>query len=709
MSLNAVQARPGCGCGGSGGCGSGGCGGSGVAAADLAATAFVRPRFFAGQLLTEDDLGTLIAYTTAKNRLHNRYLFGAGVVCGLWVSCDPCGGGTVTVHPGYALDCCGNDLVLACPATLDVNAMIRDLRAAQLGQDCGDPCADQDTQSAGRQNVATTRHYRLYARYGEQATDPVAPYATGEPCGQVACEPTRIREGTSFVLKCPGDTPAPDDLWCRLRACLPSDEIRRRQVRLAAYSGPMIAAVAAVEHPPSFSQEDADELRKLQTGLAEARSAAGEDQVRSAIEHVRRLAAVLARYDLAKDRPRLAGLPDARAGLRDAAAALAGTAAGYDPLDRPAADALLAQAAQLADRPATLPGLQMAMLAQGRPLDDKVLAGLTSDAAAVLEWLLDRLENDPALADCQLRWQAQAMSLATATKGEAPAMRSLGRAGSELAELFTRVVADCICAALNPPCAPCEDTDVLLACLEVRDCTVVRICNADRDYVISGSALRYWLPTGLLQQGLEFLCCRAELGRDVAKAEPGRLAFAEAGFGTGEPMATVPWDLLGLPEPADLLRKAAERVGAVRAATAVPQPRPASPAASAMADSGTVQQVTALAERVAKLTEQLTETQTRLGETQANLRDTQANLSVLGSGPSAKTSQASTSQSRTRRASPRKTAAEPPADAAKSGTGSNSSGQQAEASQSPADAGASPADSGAAAARPDAPEVSDGA
>lgn len=266
-------------------------------------------------------------------------------------------------------------------------------------------------------------------------------------------------------------------------------------------------------------------------------------------------------------------------------------------------------------------------------------------------------------------------------------MRSLGRAGSELAELFTRVVTDCICAALNPPCAPCEDTDVLLACLEVRDCTVVRICNADRDYVISGSALRYWLPTGLLHQGVEFSCCRAERGRDVVKAEPGRLAFAEAGFGTGEPMAAVPWDLLGLPEPAGLLRKVAERVSAERVGAARAAP----------ADGATAQQITALAERVTELTEQLTETQAR--------------LSALGSGPATKTSQGSTSQASTGRASTRRrrSAAERPADAAKSGAGSGSSGQQAEATASPADAGASPADSGAATAGPDAPEVSDGA
>ena len=331
-------------------------------------------------MLTEDDLGLLTAYTTAKDRLHNRYLFGAGVVCGLWVSCDPCGGGTVIVQPGYALDCCGNDLLLACPTTLDINAMIRDLRAAQLGKDCGDPCAGQGTQSAGRQETPITRRYCLYARYGEQDTDPVAPYATEEPCGQVACEPTRIREGTGFVLRCPEDALPPNDLWSRLRACLPAKETLRHAGRLRAYSGPMIAAAAAAEHPPIFGQEDADELEKLRAGLAKARQAAGEDQIESATEQVRELAAILAKYDLAKDRPQLAGIPEARNELRDAAAALTGSVAATwdDPLDRAAVGALLAQAAQLADRAAARPVPQLAMLAQGRPLDDSVLAVLTS-------------------------------------------------------------------------------------------------------------------------------------------------------------------------------------------------------------------------------------------------------------------------------------------------------------------------------------------
>jgi hypothetical protein len=105
--------------------------------------AYVRPRFFSGQLLTEDDLQSLADYVSAKGRLHNRHFFGDGVVCGLEVTCNPCGGGKVIVDPGHALDCCGNDLVLSCATELDINAMIRELRTKQLGgYDCGDPCKD---------------------------------------------------------------------------------------------------------------------------------------------------------------------------------------------------------------------------------------------------------------------------------------------------------------------------------------------------------------------------------------------------------------------------------------------------------------------------------------------------------------------------------------------------------------------------------------
>src|SRR5262249_37719551 len=39
-----------------------------------------RPRFFAGQLLSEEDLRALDHYIVGKNKLHNRYVHGWGVV-----------------------------------------------------------------------------------------------------------------------------------------------------------------------------------------------------------------------------------------------------------------------------------------------------------------------------------------------------------------------------------------------------------------------------------------------------------------------------------------------------------------------------------------------------------------------------------------------------------------------------------------------------
>src|SRR4051794_33293415 len=79
---------------------------------------FCRPRFFAGQLLTDDDLNRLDGYMRGKNRLHNRYLQGSGTVAGLEVVCSPCEG-VVTVRSGYALSPCGDDIVVC--ADEDVN------------------------------------------------------------------------------------------------------------------------------------------------------------------------------------------------------------------------------------------------------------------------------------------------------------------------------------------------------------------------------------------------------------------------------------------------------------------------------------------------------------------------------------------------------------------------------------------------------------
>ena len=69
-----------------------------------------RTLFFAGRLLTADDLQQEQDYFRGKSRLHNRFLHGWGIVAGLSVIVDQ--GTTVVVSPGLALDCAGNELVL---------------------------------------------------------------------------------------------------------------------------------------------------------------------------------------------------------------------------------------------------------------------------------------------------------------------------------------------------------------------------------------------------------------------------------------------------------------------------------------------------------------------------------------------------------------------------------------------------------------------
>ena len=96
-----------------------------------------RPRFFAGQLLSEEDLNRLDHYIVEKNKLHNRYLHGWGVVCGLEVFCHPCEG-QVTVTSGYALSPCGDDIVLCADDVVNVCDLIQRCRERER-LDCEPP------------------------------------------------------------------------------------------------------------------------------------------------------------------------------------------------------------------------------------------------------------------------------------------------------------------------------------------------------------------------------------------------------------------------------------------------------------------------------------------------------------------------------------------------------------------------------------------
>ena len=74
-----------------------------------------RVHYFTGQLLTAADFETEQHYFLERQRRHNRCLHGWGVVHGLKVTISKKGGpsGTVYVSPGCALDCIGDELIVA--------------------------------------------------------------------------------------------------------------------------------------------------------------------------------------------------------------------------------------------------------------------------------------------------------------------------------------------------------------------------------------------------------------------------------------------------------------------------------------------------------------------------------------------------------------------------------------------------------------------
>jgi hypothetical protein len=135
-----------------------------------------RPRFFPGQVLTDDDLNRLEQYVIAKGKLHNRYFHGSGVVCGMEVVCDPCSTTNVTVKPGYALSPCGEDIIVCSDASVNVCDLINQCKPRN---DC-DPYGAQPPADCKQ----GTQRFVLSICYNETPSRGVQPLMS-EPC---ACD-----------------------------------------------------------------------------------------------------------------------------------------------------------------------------------------------------------------------------------------------------------------------------------------------------------------------------------------------------------------------------------------------------------------------------------------------------------------------------------------------------------------------------------------
>lgn len=548
-SSNTKSASP-CSCGGAAsscscGCGSGVCKDQG----------FKRPHFFAGQLLTEEDLQSLADYVVAKNRLHNRELFGDGVVCGLEVNCHPCGGGKVIVQPGYALDCCGDDIVVPCPQTLDINAMIRDLRL-RSGFDCGDPCADKSKDDCKDDTTSDTssstdpkdpksvakpkdppREYCLYVNYCEQPTDPVNPYSTGETCGVTSCEASRVQEGFRFELRCREKAHPPADLLSRLCKCMDDvpglERAAKALTLLGAHGRDAVLAIERISRntPTAFSAAQVTELENSVQAVSTAANATKqtEESVRTAIDSTRTAASIISRF-LSTPKEELGKIiePKGQVVERVLTSALALRTDAPKLALKILPTALEQEYARAhievingwttptpnIDPKTRLLSPEVRYLNEGVVYTRGFAAGSAAELAALREWLLDRLDENVLRTDCRLRLDV--MKVALTPDNQAEGLPTLTKAHQQLGNAFLRYHSACACTALNPPCPPCEDTGLLLACLEVDECDVVKICNLDRKFVLTWLSMRYWLPLADIGDEFEELCCDG--GKNMMKS-----------------------------------------------------------------------------------------------------------------------------------------------------------------------------------------------
>lgn len=127
-----------------------------------------RPLFTAGMVLSDSDLTALVDWTRTRLALQ-RYRDGWGVVCGLDVRCDPDRPGWVAVDPGYAVGCCGEDVVLCEPQHVDLTGCC----AVET------PCPDPRQDDVGKSGIEEGLGWKS----GDAHKGSSAKGGRGDPCG----------------------------------------------------------------------------------------------------------------------------------------------------------------------------------------------------------------------------------------------------------------------------------------------------------------------------------------------------------------------------------------------------------------------------------------------------------------------------------------------------------------------------------------------
>jgi hypothetical protein len=422
-----------------------------------------RPVFGAGQILTAADLTSLQDYVRGKNRLHNRYLHGWGVVCGLEVVCDDCEG-SVTIRPGYAIDPCGADILVAANTRYDVVAAIQAcaLQARAKTGDCDpwmpppDPgCADVET------HVCIALKYREV----ETAYVPGLPNARPASPGGCGCGGScGCGGGCGGGCGCGSAAPAPAKISSGLRSSNLSCTPRRVMECFDIVVVPHLESCA----PSLFKKDEKEEEGPL---------------------------GALDRF-----------IPEGTL-LRNI-------------LDCVFNDGL-AVFGKLSQKDVGI----IAQLWSESPADLEQ-AGLTpADAHGAVCRLkiaiMDLLAKDSHPVRCQLRRAAAEIVLAAPNANTAPGtyLPLAKEAAQELMAVWLQLILDCICHAFLPQCGPdpCDDR-VEIACVTVKGGKITDICNHScRHYAGAFPSTFYWLSLvpvlPLIGRVLAAICCQPSLLR----------------------------------------------------------------------------------------------------------------------------------------------------------------------------------------------------
>jgi hypothetical protein len=161
----------------------------------------VHPRFYCGQLLTDQDLSVMVDWIKNKTGLA-RYRDGWGVVCGLDVICaageKP---GIVSVMPGYAVTCCGDDVVVCKEANLDLASY------CSGADDCVPPPSGQQaaphtiTLGAVEFKSNEVAAVDIYLQHAQKLIEPHVAIANRGCTPSQYTEYGRVREGHALCVR----------------------------------------------------------------------------------------------------------------------------------------------------------------------------------------------------------------------------------------------------------------------------------------------------------------------------------------------------------------------------------------------------------------------------------------------------------------------------------------------------------------------------